>query len=220
MKHIDKIIAGMIITGILLVYIATDVSFEMYTRQSSRNYSIGMYLLSLLLTAYYGFRYIRPKKASFYFGLLVTSALLWVCLLITGEKASLLYHAAAGATTATALPIDRVEKDTHKGSLAGSKVFVRYGGHLLKFESSRTNYFALKDKREIRAELGIAGDHNYYVTKIYWQEGERSHARNAYWEYWIDRYWKVPVVIIGLVLFFPAYRMAAQKEDSPVTGSA
>lgn len=202
MKSIDKIIAGIIIAAIVLVYFATDLSFEMYSRYSNRNYSIGTYLVSLLLVSYYGFRYIHPKKASFYFGLLLSSFLLWICLLITGEKINLLYHAASGSTTATTLAIDHVARELNKGSLTGSKVFVWHNGTLIQFESSRINYFALKDKREIKAELGMAGDNTYYVSKIYWQDGAQGEAKKAYWKYWVNRYWKVPAVIIALVIFF------------------
>lgn len=202
MKHIDKIIAGIIIAVMVFVYFATDLSFEMYTSGTSRNYNIGAYLLSLLLVSYYGFRYSStPKKVSFYFGLLVSSLLLWVCLMSTGEKISLLYTAATTATVTTILPVDHVEKDMHKGSLQGSKVFVKYNGELLRFSSSRTNYFALKDKKEIRAELGNTADHHYYVSKIYWESGEHGKAKKVYWRYWLDRYWKVPVVIAVIVVF-------------------
>ena len=202
MKHIDKIIAGVIIAVMVSVYFATDLSFEMYTSGTSRNYNIGAYLLSLLLASYYGFRYIStPKKASFYFGLLVSSLMLWVCLMSTGEKINLLYTAATTATTTAVLPIDHVEKDMHKGSLQGSKIFVRYNGELIRFSSSRTNYFALKDKQEIRAELGSTADNHYYVSKIYWDAGERGNAKIAYWRYWLDRYWKVPVVIAVIAAF-------------------
>lgn len=186
---------------IVFVYIAADLSFEMYTEYRDRRYAIGVYILSLSLVSYYGIKYIRPKKASFYFGLLVSSALLWICLLITGHKIRLLYAAATTPATIKTLTIDHVEKELHKGSLAGSKVFIRYDTGLIKFSSSRTNYFALKDKQEIKAELGTAGEGNYYIRRIYWQEGEQGAARKAYWKYWANKYWIVPVLLAGLLVF-------------------
>jgi hypothetical protein len=201
MRNLDKVIAGFIIALILFVYIAADLTFEMYTEYRSWRYATGVYVLSLLLVSYYGIKYIKPKKASFYFGLLVSSALLWICLLITGQKISLLYAAAIQPTVTTTLAIDHVEKNLHKGSLAGSKVFIRHDRALLNFSSSRTNYFALKDKREIKTELGTTGAGNYYVSRIYWHDGERSAARKAYWHYWANRYWIIPVLIAGLLVF-------------------
>ncbi len=66
-------------------------------------------MFSLSLLSYYGIQYIRPKKISFYFALLIASIFLWILLLVTVEKMNLLY-AAATKTTITTTLTNHVEK--------------------------------------------------------------------------------------------------------------
>lgn len=82
------------------------------------------------------------------------------------------------------LDVAYVNQHYAKTTYIGSTIGIHYGGEVLRFESSRINYFLLKYERCIRAEIGRAAPGFYYIRHLQHQPGARERARSAYWSYW------------------------------------
>jgi hypothetical protein len=222
MKLPDKILIALLAAIFIVVYIVADFYFEMVTDYNSLNYKITIYIISLLIAAYFCLKYFDRQKAQSYGYVLFCSVGVWVCLLSTADKISLLYHAAANGTTTTTVKVESVKKSFTKSSFTGSRVFIKYANRDMEFKSSCTNYFALQNKDSIRVDIGAGGAGNYYVSKIYLKDGELSAARHAYLSYWFKRQWYLPAIlfVMGPLALFVSYvrkKSGAQPEPAQVT---
>jgi hypothetical protein len=200
MKRFDKIIIALFAAIVIVVYIAASLTFEMRTDGRILNNGLPAYLISVCITAYFCFKYKSAKKVETYFAVFVFSAVLWVVISSTKSKLKFLYYAVTGATTETSIKLINVEKVKYRHSFTGTRVTAYYNGREIVLETSRTNFFALEHKKEIRVLIGKAGAAQYYVTKVFWQPGEVSEAFLQYWLFWLKRNWLIPVIILGLAL--------------------
>jgi hypothetical protein len=221
MKLPDKILITLFAATFIVVYIVADFSFEMITDYNSLSYKITIYIISLLIAAYFCLKYFDRQKAQSYGYMLFCSVGLWVCLLSTADKISLLYHAAVNVTTTTTVKVESVKKSFTKSSFTGSKVFIKYVNRDMEFKSSCTNYFALTGKDSIRVDIGAGGAGNYYISKIYLKDGELSAARHTYLNYWFKSKWYVPVIIfvVGPLALFVSY-LRRKSGTQPVAEQA
>lgn len=82
------------------------------------------------------------------------------------------------------LAVVYVHKHFARSSFVSTRVGIRYRDSVLRFETSRINYFLLRDKKSIRAEIGQITPRFYYIRHLQLEPGERDRARQAYWLYW------------------------------------
>jgi len=200
MKLADKVLIVVYASIFVLAYIASNIVFEMTTDNFGVHDKLILYIVALLPTGYFSFKYIGPAKAQTYFATFFGGALLWVTVLYIVNKTELLYYAAQQQPVTTTLNISKVSKHYVKNSFEGSKIYVDYDNQHLELLSSRTNYFAFQNKTSFKADIGKAGNGNYYVSKIYWQPGQLQAARGAYWHYWVYSVRYVPLFMLGILI--------------------
>jgi len=200
MKLYDKIILIILVAFFIVVYLVTDITFEMTTDYKLFENGLWVYVICVIITAYYCFKYYGPKKWGAYTSLLFASVFFWLGLLNTISKLKLLYNAAFGQKTELVVKIKSVKKEFTKRSFDHTEVTIPFNGHDIEFETSRTNFFALEHKNAIKVVIGSAGPDNYYITKVYWKPGEISTARYKYLKFWWSRNWFLPVLVVGFIL--------------------
>ncbi|MBC8152586.1 MAG: hypothetical protein H7Z72_06715, partial [Bacteroidetes bacterium] len=109
-----------------------------------------------------------------------------------------------------------VNRHYAKTTYIGSNIGIRYGSEVLRFESSRTNYFLLANERCIRAEIGQAAPGFYYIRNLQRPPGEHEQARSDYWRF----FWQsgegvflVGCLSIELILWLisPTFRKHSKK---------
>lgn len=183
-----------------LIYLLRRYCFEMITVNRGLLYYGVTYAVSLAIVIYLHIRYQQPNRFKVHLLALVYAGLLSFFLFYTSINMQMLCYAAVGESKTTTLKIDSVQSYRVKKTIEGSLIFVTYENQSIKFESSGANYFALKDKKQIQTVIGRAGAKNFYVSKIYWQDGEKWKARSIYWKYRLDflKYVLAIFLIMGL----------------------
>ena len=183
-----------------LIYLLRRYCFEMITTNHGPLYYGLVYAVSLAIVVYLHIRYQQPNRFKTHLLALLYAGLLSFFLFYTSINVQMLCYAAVGESKTTVLKIDSVQSYRVKKTIEGSLIFVTYENQPIKFESSGANYFALKDKREINAVIGRAGANNFYVSKIYWKDGEKWRARGIYWKYRLDflKYVLAIFLVMGL----------------------
>ena len=200
MKRYDVFIIVIYIALFIIVYVLDDVTFEMTTSGNLFKNGLITYLLSLSLLVYYSLKYRFLKNITSYATLLIVSGLFWISVSVTINKCKLLYYAAINEEAEATVDIVTLKQVFHKHSFDYTRVEILYKGDKIRLETSRTNFFALRNKKVIKVLIGKAGSDNYYITKVYWRTGEMSTARSEYRQFWIKRNWFVPVSIVLFVI--------------------
>lgn len=199
MKLFEKFIIATVALFII-VYVATDATFEMITFNNLFNNGLVLYIFWFTLTAFYAVNKWGFKKQATYTALLIGSAFLWFGSLATIIKIGLLNSAAQGHQTVAVVKINNLRKVFTKSSFDHTAVNITYNNHDIAFETSRTNFFALEGKDSVKVIIGKAPLDNYFITKVFWKEGEISAARNKYWKFWWSRNWFWPVALVVFIL--------------------
>lgn len=183
-----------------LIYLLRRYCFEMITANHGPLYYGLVFAVSLAIVIYLHIRYQQPNRFKTHLLALLYTGLLSFFLFYTSINMQMLYYAAVGESKTTVLKIDSVQSYRVKKTIEGSLIFVTYDNQSIKFESSGANYFALKDKRQINAVIGRAGANNFYVSKIYWKDGEKWSAMATYWKYRLDflKYVLAIFLVMGL----------------------
>lgn len=184
----------------LLIYLLRRYCIEMMTTNHGPLYYGLVYALSLAIVIYLHIRYKQPNRFKVHLLALLYAGLLSFFLFYTSVNMQMLFYATFGESKTTVLKIDSVQSYRVKKTIEGSLVFVTYENQPVKFESSGANYFALKDKKQIKATIGKAGADNFYVSKIYWEKGEKWKAMGIYWKYRLDflKYILAIFLVMGL----------------------
>ncbi|SHE74645.1 hypothetical protein [Pedobacter caeni] len=169
-----------------LIYFLRVWCFELITTNNGWRYYALVYAISLAIAIYLHIRYKGPKRFKDHLMLLVYAGLLSFFLYYTSKNVQMLFYGAVGESKTTVLKIDSLAAHRIKKTIEGGLVFVTYENQPLKFECSGSTYFALKDKRQIKVDIGRAGADNFYVSKIYWENWEKWRARGNYWTYRLD----------------------------------
>lgn len=185
----------------VLIYLLRRSCFEMITVNHGPMYFGLVYALSLAIVIYLHIRYKEPNRFKTHLLALLYAGLLSFFLFYTSINMQMLFYGAVGTSKTTVLKIDSVQSYRVRKTIEGSLIFVTYENQSIKFESSGANYFALKDKKQIKATIGKAGANNFYVSKIYWENGEEWSARATYWKYRLNflKYVLGVFLIMGLV---------------------
>lgn len=218
MKIFEKIVLISYPLIFLFTYLASSLTIEMATHDLSALHIVILYIATLFPVGYFVIKDIGPQKIQAYIYTMMFSALLLITVISVANNGRLLYYATTGNTVTTTLNITRVAKDLSKGSLVGGEINVDFDNRNIRMYSSRANYFALLDKKSFKADIGKAGDSQYYVSKIYWQPGEQARARNQFWHYWFGHNWFTPIIVmcIGLLVSYLFYK---GNRDHPYTNS-
>ena len=98
------------------------------------------------------------------------------------------------------LELVSVRKHYARSSFVSTQVGIRYQDNVLQFATSRSNYFLLRHKTHIRAEIGQMAPQFYYVRHLQLAPGEQRRARQTYWLYWWSEFGAVVgsmVLILG-----------------------
>lgn len=216
MKTFEKILLISYPLIFLFTYIVSSLTIEMATHDLRALHIILLYIVTLFPVGYFVIKDIGPAKIQAYIYTMMFSALLLITVISVANNGRLLYYVATGNTVTTTLNITRVAKELSKGSLEGSEINVDFDNRNIRFYSSRANYFALLDKKSFKADIGKAGDSQYYVSKIYWQPGEQVRARNQFWHYWFSHNWFTPIIVMCIGLFV-SYIFYTGNRDHPYT---
>lgn len=211
MSHADKIFIGSVAVFMLINYIVTDICFEMYTQNISLAEYIGCGVVVFIILTYFCVKYIGLKRVITYVNIVIGTFFLSVLLGINLHGTKLLYYAATGNTITTRMDINNVKKIMSKRSFIGSYVFADYDHQELRFESSRVNYYALKNEHSMLADIGKAGADNYYITRVHWQVNQKADARKQYWAYWFNNALLVAGVVAGIIAVLVASIFLKEK---------
>nr|WP_067060639.1 hypothetical protein [Mucilaginibacter sp. L294] len=204
MSRADKLFIGCVAVFMLVNYVVTDICFEMYTQNISLAEYVGCAVVVFILLTYFCVKYIGLKRVMTYVNIIIGTFFLSALLGMNLHGVKLLYYAATGSTTATRIDINNVKKNMSKRSFMGSYVFVDYDHQELRFESSRVNYYALKNEHSMLADIGKAGANNYYITKVHWHINQKADARKQYWAYWFHKALIGVGVVAGILVVLVA----------------
>jgi len=199
MSRADKVFIYCVAVFMLINYVVTDVCFEMYTQNISLAEYVGCGAVVFIILTYFCVKYIGLKRVITYVNIVIGTFFLAVLLGMNLHGVKLLYYAATGNTTTMRIDINNVKKNMSKRSFIGSYVFADYDHKELRFESSRVNYYALKDVHSMLADIGKAGPNNYYITKVQWHANQKADARKQYWAYWFNNALVVVYVVAGII---------------------
>jgi len=211
MSRADKIFIGCVAVFMLINYIVTDICFEMYTQNISLAEYIGCGVVVFIILSYYCVKYIGLKRVITYVNIVIGTLFLSVLLGINLYGTRLLYYAAKGNTITTRMDINNVKKIMSKRSFIGSYIFADYDHKELRFESSRVNYYALKNEHSMLADIGKAGADNYYITRVHWRINQKADARKQYWAYWFSNALVVVYVVAGIIAVLVAAIFLKEK---------
>lgn len=201
MSRADKLFIGCVAVFMLINYIVTDICFEMYTQNITLAEYIGCGVVVFVILTYYCVKYIGLKRVMTYVNIVIGTFFLSVLLGINLYGTKLLYYTATGNTITTRMNINNVKKIMSKRSFIGSYIFADYDHKELRFESSRVNYYALKNEHSMLADIGKAGTNNYYITRVHWQANQKADARKQYWAGWFDNAIMVVYIVAGIIAF-------------------
>lgn len=200
----DLFILAGIVCFFLLVYVYSDTVFEMVTNKLSPAVMIGTGIACYGYIFYLVYRYMRSPKDKIGFLLLSSfgfSVLLWLPVTFNCTKVPMLLGYWSKPVTHATLPILNVYKRQYKGSFNGGKIRTVFGNDTLSLDCSRTLYFALKDRKDMLADIGRSADNrNWFVSKVYLPEDTYKAARSAYWANWRER--RFPLLMIVSIFIF------------------
>jgi len=211
MSRADKLFIGCVAVFILINYIVTDICFEMYTQNITLPEYIGCGVAVFVILTYYCVKYIGLKRVMTYVNIIIGTFFLSVLLGINLHGTKLLYYAAIGNTVTTRIDINNVKKIMSKRSFIGSYIFADYDHKELRFESSRVNYYALKNEHSMLADIGKVGTYNYYITKVHWQVNQKADARKQYWEGWFSKALVAAGIVAAILLVMVASIFLKEK---------
>jgi len=204
MSRPDKLFLVCIAALIFIIYVVTDLCFEMYTENITPGEYVGCGIVVFIILTYYCVKYIGLKRFMTYANIIVGTFLLSVLLGMNLHSVKLLYYAAKGDTKITRININTVKKIISKRSFIGSYIYADYDHQALRFESSRVNYYALKNAHSMVANIGKAGENNYYITRVQWHGGQKSIARKQYWAHWFSKALSFIYIVAGIIALFVA----------------
>lgn len=211
MSRADKLFIGCVAVFMLINYIVTDICFEMYTQNISLSEYIGCGIVVFIILTYYCVKYIGLKRVITYVNIVIGTFFLSVLLGMNLYGTKLLYYAATGNTVTTRMDINNVKKIMSKRSFIGSYIFADYDHKELRFESSRVNYYALKNEHSMLADIGKAGADNYYITRVHWQVNQKADARKQYWAYWFNKALVAVGIVAGIIVVLVAAIFLKEK---------
>lgn len=208
MKESNLIFSYIIaLVAVILIYFLRLWCFEMITTNYGGFYYALIFILSLAIVIFFHIRYKAPNRFKTHLMVVVYAGLLSFFLYYTSVNLQMLFHSTVGESKTTVLKIDSVKAHRIRSTIEGGLIFVTYENQTIKFESSGTTYFALKDKSQIRLDIGTAGANNFYVSRIYWKDGEKWTARVLYWKY----RFKFLKYFLGFILIVGAASLLVQS---------
>jgi hypothetical protein len=205
---------------VLLIYLGTDLAFEMYTTLGSSKIFWGIGLAFFPIAIYTLLAVVRREESPWYsnvFTILILYGLHVSAAYFTIKKTDLLWSLAIHSSAVKTFAVIDVKKViVSRGGFDHTDVTVAANGKQAVFEATKASYFLFRNKKQVTLSVGQSGWGNYYATKIYLPSAERKAARAEYWKDWWLRY-KWLWVFIGAVIltvgikicFFPLNSVTA-----------
>ncbi|WP_295772463.1 hypothetical protein [uncultured Mucilaginibacter sp.] len=200
MKRFDTLFIIIVVTAFIVVYAVSYFMFDMLDASIGYKYGTPIFIISLVTAVYYAFKYYGPQKWEAYTIIVFVTAITWAGTLSTIQKASFICDAIFNKQVDVIVPVVSVTKKFTKSSFSHTNVSITYDNTEVKLETSRTNFFLLQHKKEIRIIIGKTSDYGYYVTKLYTSPGEESQATLLYFKDWWHRNWFWPLLLGGFIL--------------------
>lgn len=193
-----------VVLPLLLYFCAKDI-FEMHTEYYAGSVMISIavvVLLYLFRLAYKFFKDRTDRRTDTIFAMIgpavILSGMYWALLAFNYIKVPMLLGYWQNPVHKTHLEILEVGQQKHKGNFEGGKITAVYEGKKHVFYSSRTLYFALKDRKSMDADVGVSLDRrNVFITKVYLDATVIAAAESAYWsDWWLRK--RILFIIIGI----------------------
>ncbi len=186
-RYVDWVLLLLVTVGCYWLNEQADNEFELRTKYHP-GWVYGVSLLVPLLTAiYFTRRYHLFDGGKIAGSMPVMMLLVGFLFLMDALPQFVLLANVPKATSAAALQeldVTYVKRHYAKTTYTGSTIGIQYGDKVLRFESSRTNYFLLRNKRCIRADIGQAAPGFYYIRNLQLAPGERRQASVDFWSDW------------------------------------
>jgi len=202
MKPFEKLIVAIYAIIVVAIFFAGMLVFEMYTTEGSAAVLWFCLAFTIPVSIYYSIRNTNRQGQTWYayIGTFVSSSVILLFLnYFTVMKADLLISYMSRFSTTVTIPITEVKKYYVKKSFDHTDVTVYYADRKIKFETSRSNFFLLKDKKQLNSTIGQSFLGNYYITEFNHSKDEKWTARIAYLKDWWSRNWWL---LAFLLLFF------------------
>ncbi len=188
-KYLDWLLLALVMVILLVLNDRAEQQFDMVTKYNPLWVFQVNFFGPLVTTVYFIWKYrlIDDGKGNkFLFCVVVTFfmvSIVWLSDALPRFVLLVTVPAAASSALLQDLDVEYVNRHYAKTTYIGSNIGIRYGGDVLRFRSSRTNYFLLADERCIRAEIGQAAPGFYYIRNLQCRPGEREQAQSDYWAF-------------------------------------
>lgn len=177
----------LIVTGVCLwLNHQADQQFDMVTTYNPLWVFQVSFFGPLIITVYFTWKYRLFDRNKFISSVPVVFFLLSILFLDDAIPRFVLLAVvppSASLPLLQELDVTYVKRHYAKTTYIGSDIGIRYGSEVLRFESSRTNYFLLATERCIRAEIGQAAPGFYYIRNLQATPDARGQARSDYWRF-------------------------------------
>ncbi|MBO0929750.1 hypothetical protein [Fibrella aquatilis] len=189
-RYVDWVLLLLAVAGGCWLNERTERQFDLVTTYAPPwVYGVGL-LGPLLLTIFFSWKYRLFDRGRLVGSLPVVVFLVGFLFLMDALPRCILLTNVSEATSATALQdmdVVYVNKHYARTTYIGSTIGIEHDGKVLRFESSRTNFFLLRHKRCIRAEIGQVAPSFYYIRNLQLGPGERRRARVDFWAFWLKK---------------------------------
>lgn len=185
------------------IYFTVDLFIDLYTANDLLTalwYAVIISIPVTGVTLYYMRKDLVTKWYNYILYPVITFGVYLGCTYFNVLNADLLLSAAIRPNTEQVMPVKQVQQVfARKIGFIHTDVTLKYQGKPVVFQGTRTSYFLLVGKKEIRANVGRSYLGNLYAVHLQIPARERWLARGAYISNWFHRYWWM---LIGGAVFF------------------
>ncbi len=184
LRFADWVLLLVVTVGCYWLNERAEQQFDMVTKYNSLWVFQVSFFVPLATTVYFTWKY-RLFDRSKLIGCMPTLFFLVSIVWLYDALPRFVLLASVPATPSALQDVEvaYVHKHYAKTTYTGSTIGIRYGGEVLRFKSSRTNFFLLQNTKRIRAEIGQAAPGFYYIRHLQRRPGEQEQARSDYWRF-------------------------------------
>ncbi len=185
------------------IYLTVDLFIDLYTTDdftSALWYAVIISLPVTAVTLYYLRKEVAARWYTYILYPAITFGLYLGCTYFNVLNADLLLSGAFRPCTEQVMPIEHIQQViARKIGFIHTDITLEFQGKPVTFQGTRTSFFLLNGKKEVRAEVGQSYLGNLYAVRLQIPARKRWLARGAYISNWFHRYlW----VLIGIPLLF------------------
>ncbi|MVN91569.1 hypothetical protein [Mucilaginibacter aquatilis] len=189
-----------------LIYFTLDIWLDLYTYKDSAKVAWYMGIAVMPLVAYTIYLGKEIFFSKWYYGIILTIStfgIYFFAAYFSLLNIDLLVSAAFGPAKKMVLPVERVERVfARKAGFVHTNVTIKYNHRLYVLEGTRTSYYYLRDKKQLRAMIGRSYTGNIYAVKLNVAPHQRYQARWLYIKDWFSRYWWLFVAFTLYILYY------------------